>query len=139
MREPLSALRLGQRCHAVEDGRGGAEDEALHLGCVHRARLRLEPRGLQKLAHASGDDAVKLAGVGDHFTLRRLGQRAWRAGPVGRATVAVAIDALLPRVRLIGYQPSVARQRGRGRSFLWCLWNRTYFRTPPENEEAGSP
>ena len=39
-------LRLGQRRHAVDDGRGGAEDEALHLGRVHRAGLRLKVSGL---------------------------------------------------------------------------------------------
>ena len=55
---------------------------------------RLEPGGLQQLAHAGGDDAVKLAGVGDHVILRRLDRRAGRAGPDGRATVAVAIAML---------------------------------------------
>ena len=44
---------------------------------------RLEPNGLQQLAHAGGDDAVKLAGVGGHVTQRSLGRE--------RATVAVAI------------------------------------------------
>ena len=79
IREELSALRLGQRRYAVDDRRGGAEDEALELGLVHHAGLRLEPGGLQQLAHAGGDDAVKLAGVGDHFTLRSLERRAARA------------------------------------------------------------
>jgi hypothetical protein len=71
-REQLSALRLTQRRHVVKDGRGGPENEALDLIRVHRTGLRLEPRGLQQLAHAGGDDAMKLAGVGDHFTLRSL-------------------------------------------------------------------
>ena len=75
MREQLAALRLGQRRHAVDDGRGGAEDEALELGLVHRAGLRLEPGGLQQLAHAGGDDAVKLAGVGDTVSCRQFRHR----------------------------------------------------------------
>jgi hypothetical protein len=57
----------------------------LHLRRVHRAGLRLEPGSLQQLAHAGGDDAVKLAGVGGHGTQR--GRE--------RATVAVAIDSRL--------------------------------------------
>jgi hypothetical protein len=36
IREQLSALCVGQRRHAVDDGSGGAEDEALHLGRVHQ-------------------------------------------------------------------------------------------------------
>jgi hypothetical protein len=47
-----------------------ARKMALQLGLVHRAGLRLEPGGLQQLTHAGGDDAVKLAGVGGHFTMR---------------------------------------------------------------------
>jgi hypothetical protein len=61
---------------------------------AYHVHLRLEPSGLQQLTHTGGDDAVKFAGVRGHFTLRRL-------GPVGRATVAVAIGALLPRVTLM--------------------------------------
>ena len=116
MREQLAALRLGQRRHALNDGRGSTEDEALELGFVHRADLHLEPRGLEQFAHAGGDDAVKLAGVGDHVARRRRGRE--------RGTVVMAIDAFLARVRLIGYQPSVARQRGRGRSGLRSLRQR---------------
>jgi hypothetical protein len=33
-----------------------------------KAVTRLEPGCLQQLAHAGSDDAVKLAGVGGHFT-----------------------------------------------------------------------
>ena len=33
------------------------------------ARLRLEPVGLQQLAHAGDNDAVKLAASGSHVTL----------------------------------------------------------------------
>jgi hypothetical protein len=45
IREQLAPLRLGQRGHALDDGGGGAENEALHPGRVHRAGLRLEPGG----------------------------------------------------------------------------------------------
>ena len=48
MREQLAALRLGQRRHALDDGRGSAEDEALELSLVHRAGLHLEPGGLER-------------------------------------------------------------------------------------------
>ena len=76
IREQFAALRLGQRGHAVDDGRGGAKDEALDLGHVHRTGLPLEPNGLKQLVHAGADDAVKLAGVGNHFTVRPVGRRA---------------------------------------------------------------
>jgi hypothetical protein len=52
----------------MDDGRGGAEDEALEAGLVHRAGLGLQPGGLKQLAHAGGDDAVKLAGVRDQVS-----------------------------------------------------------------------
>ena len=81
MREQLAALRVGQRCHAVNDGRGSAEDEALELSLVHRAGLRLEPGSLQELAHADGGDAVKLAGVGDHALHQSVG-RLLQQGPI---------------------------------------------------------
>ena len=87
MREQLAALRLGERGHALDDGGGGAEDEALDLVLVHRAGLHLELGSFQQLAHAGGDDTVKLAGVGDHGARRRRGRE--------RATVAVAIDSRL--------------------------------------------
>jgi hypothetical protein len=81
-----------------------------------------EPGGLEQLAHAGGDDAVKLAGVGGHVTLRRLGQE--RAGWVGRATVAVAIRLHLRRGhRLIG-QALGRAPRGRGRLYFNKFPNR---------------
>ena len=61
---------------------------------VHRGSLRLEPGALEQLAHAGGDHSVKLAGVRNHFALGRFGRRAVRTQLVGRAAVAVAIDAL---------------------------------------------
>jgi hypothetical protein len=63
------------RCASVRDatlwndGRRSAEDEALELGLVHRARLRLEPSGLEQLAHAGGDDRGEARGRRDHVTL----------------------------------------------------------------------
>ena len=64
VREQLVALRVGQRRHAVDDGCGGAEDEALELVLVHRAGLRLEPGGLEQLAHARGGEARGRRGSG---------------------------------------------------------------------------
>ena len=44
-------------------GAAARKIQALELGLVHRAGLRLEPGGLEQLAHTGGDDAVKLAGI----------------------------------------------------------------------------
>ena len=48
IREQFAALRLGQRRHTVDDGRGGAKDEALDLGRVQRAGMRLKASSLSQ-------------------------------------------------------------------------------------------
>jgi hypothetical protein len=71
---------------------------------VHPAGLRLEPGGLQQLAHAGGDDAVKLAGVGGHFfrffSLRiRRSRRATGSGmPRSPASPRTTVTRLDPQL-----------------------------------------
>jgi hypothetical protein len=110
-------------------GAAARKMRALHLSRVHRADLHLEPGGLQQLAHAGGDDAVKLAGVGGPSP---------KAVSGGRACYRSHGHRYCPSQGEIDPLPALGRAPTRPGALI-SVPEPVLFPAPPENEEAGSP